>query len=229
MRREAHAYRKRLKGATTVMHNTQSTQSAKRWGTVLGSLRQIPRRLRANRALLPLALTLILILGLAALLGALGQQRANATMRPSASAPLLVARADYHSETVLRGQDLEMNVAISQTGNDCQAALNGGVCLRYSVVLDERPVMAGYGVIPMADVKVTSTMIKVTVDTRKVPNFVHTVGTGGQISVTWKTSSPPAGAAASAQVNKPQKATVQGGIASYSLPSSGVVATIIYR
>jgi hypothetical protein len=171
---------------------------------------------------------LMLILGMAALLGTLGQQRSNTNAHASTTRPLLVARADFHAETVFQGKDLELNLAISQTGNDCQAALNGGVCLRYSVVLDENPVMAGYGVLPMADVYVTPTTIGVTVDTRRVPHFVHTVGTGGRISVTWKTMSP-AGAAASAQVNRPQKATAQGGIASYSLPSSGTIATIIYR
>lgn len=229
MRNEAQGDSKWLKGASAVMHNTHNTRKSRtRWSTVVRSLRRLPRRLRANRALLPLALTLIVILGMAALLGTIRQQHSNVGARPSATATLLVARADYHAETMLRGKDLEMNVAISQTGNDCQAALNGGACLRYSVVLDEQPVMAGYGVIPMSDVQVTSTMIIVTVDTRKVPNFVHTVGTGGQISITWKTTSP-AGAAATAQVNKPQKATVQGGIASYTLPSSGVVASIIYR
>jgi hypothetical protein len=143
---------------------------------------------------------------------------------------VIVVRADFHSETEFHGKDLEMNVAISQTGDDCQAALNGGTCLRYSVVLDEKPIMAGYGVIPLTDVHMTASSIVVTVDTGKVPNFVYVVGTGGPISIRWKAASAKA-AATSALVNKPQKALAQGRIASYVLPgpSTGAIATIIYR
>lgn len=196
------------------------------WSLLIAPLMQIPRRARSIRVLVPLALTLTLILGAAALLGNIGQQRAN-THTVGASS-LLVARADFHAETQFRGKDLELNLAISQTGDDCSAALNGGVCLRYSVVLDEKPIMVGYGVIPITDVRVTASSIGIKVDTSKVPNFVQTVGAGGPISINWKIASPAAGIA-SAQINRPQKATAQGGIASYALPSSGVIATIIYR
>lgn len=196
------------------------------WRSLIARLGRISPGLRRIRVLVPTILTLVVVLGTVALLGAIGQQRANTHSTGAAS--LLVARADFHAETLLRGKDLELNLAISQTGNDCQAALNGGVCLRYSVVLDEKPIMAGYGVIPMADVHVTASSIGVNVDTSKVPNFIHTVGTGGRITVNWKTASPST-AITSAQINRPQKATAQGGIASYTLPTSGVIATIIYR
>ena len=225
MRRNAQDYPKRLKGATTMMRNAQR---AKRRTTLLGSQRRIARRPRTNRALLPVALALMLILGMTALLGTLMQQRSNTNAHATSTRALLVARADFHAETEFQGKDLELNLAISQTENDCQAALNGGICLRYSVVLDENPVMAGYGVIPMADVRVTPATIGVTVDTRQIPHFVHTVGAGGRIAITWKTASQ-VGAAASAQVNRPQKATAQGVVASYPLPGSGTIATIIYR
>jgi hypothetical protein len=90
--------------------------------------------------------------------------------------------------------------------------------------------MAGYGVIPITDVHVTASSIVVTVDTRKIPNFVYVVGKGGPISLSWKTVSPKP-AVTSTLVNKPQKATAEGSIASYALPgpSTGAIATIIYR
>jgi hypothetical protein len=173
-----------------------------------------------------LVLAPILLVGGVAIL--IRQHQTNIAV--AGPAPVVVARADFHSETELQGKDLEVNVAISQTGNDCQAALNGGMCLRYSVVLDEKPIMAGYGVIPIADVHVTASSIVITVDTRKVPNFVYVVGKGGPISLSWKTVSPKA-AVTSALVNKPQKATAAGSIAGYVLPgpSTGAIANIIYQ
>jgi hypothetical protein len=195
------------------------------WSSLIALLARLPHSVPRTRTLaVTLILTPILIVGGVALLARQHQIKTAA----AGPAPVVVARADFHSETEFQGTDLEMNVAISQTGDDCQAALKGGVCLRYSVVLDEKPIMAGYGVIPIADVHVTASSIVVTVDTSRVPNFVFVVGTGGPISLSWKTVSPKA-AVTSALANKPQKAKAQGNIASYALPSSNVIATIIYK
>jgi hypothetical protein len=179
---------------------------------------------RGIRVLVTVSVSLLLILGTVALLGAALHQN-SVTHAIGSAAPLLVARADFHSETEFQGKDLELNVAISQIGDDCQAPLHGGVCLRYSVVLEEQPVMVGYGVIPIANVHVTASSIQVTVNTRKVANFVHVVGAGGPISISWKTASRVAGA----QTNRPLRATAQGSVAAFALPSSGAIATIIYQ
>jgi hypothetical protein len=185
------------------------------------------RTARGIRFLLTVSLTLLLIVGTVVLLEASSQQR-SVSHAISSAAPLLVARADFHSETEYAGKDLELNVAISQIGDDCQAPLHGGVCLRYSVVLDEKPVMAGYGVIPLADVHVTASSIQVKVDTRTVANFVHVVGAGGPVLIRWSTGRP-ATSVASAQLNRPLRASAQGSIAAYALPSSGAIATVIYQ
>ncbi len=197
--------------------------------SILATFSRVPQSVRRIRTLVPLALVLLLILGTAALLGTIAFQRANtqAAALPPGHA-VLVSRADYHSETLLNGQDLEMNLAISQVADDCQAPLSGGYCLRYSVVLQEKAVMVGYGVIPAKDVKVTASSITIKLDTRKVPNFVQVVGTGGPINISWKTANT-ASTVSAAMLNKPQKATAQGGISTYAFPNSGAIATIIYK
>jgi hypothetical protein len=196
---------------------------------------------RNVRVLGPPALALAIIAAGAILLGAMAQQRSSTGVNAGAAkaASMQIARADAHSETLYNGGDLELNMAITQTQNDCQAPLNNGVCLRYSVVLDEQPVMVGYGVVPLRTVHVTPSGITITVDTSKVPGFVNVVGSGGMIVMNWKTSS------SMAKANVPYKAAAQGSIGRYSLPSnsvssgatakapadanSGVIATIIMR
>ena len=207
------------------------------WNSLTARLTRIPTILQGPhraRVSLPVALTLLPMLGAALLLGMFAQQRTTARALAAPPAPAVrVSRADFHSTSLLNGEDLELNLAISQNGGDCQAALNGGYCLRYAVVQDlsascDTAVMAGYGVIPAADVRVTASSITITVDTSTIPHFVHTIGIGGPISLSWKTTTP-AGKAPSAMLNRVQKATAQGGIASYAVPSSGVIATIIYQ
>ncbi|HEY1388046.1 MAG TPA: hypothetical protein VGF38_05835 [Ktedonobacterales bacterium] len=201
----------------------------------------LPDGVRNVRVLGPLAVALAIIAAGAILLGAMAQQRSSTGVNAGAAkaASMQIARADAHSETLYNGGDLELNMAITQTQNDCQAPLNNGVCLRYSVVLDEQPVMVGYGVVPLRTVHVTPSGITITVDTSKVPGFVNVVGSGGMIVMNWKTSS------SMAKANVPYKAAAQGSIGRYSLPSnsvssgatakapadanSGVIATIIMR
>jgi hypothetical protein len=190
-------------------------------------LGRLPDGVRNVRVLGPLALVLAIIAAAAILLGPMAHQRPSvstgANVGAANAAPMRIARADVHVETLYNGEDLELNIAVTQTQNDCQAPLNNGVCLRYSVVLDEQAVMVGYGVVPLKNVHVTPSGIVLTVDTSKVPGFVNVVGSGGLIVMNWKTSS------AVAKTNIAYSATAQGGIGRYSVPSNGVIATIIMR
>lgn len=189
-------------------------------------LRRAPSGVRRLRGLAPLAVALVLILAAAAVLGTIAL--AHGGTQAAATSPLLIARADFHSETPYNGKDLEMNAALSQVGSDCQATLKGGYCLRYTVVLDEQAVMVGYGVIPASAVQVTSSSIVINVDTNKVAHFVHVVGVGSPVSISWKFAST-AGKSPSAMINKPQKATALGGISTYTVPASAVIATVLYK
>jgi len=206
-------------------------------------LRRLPSGVWNLRVLGPPALALAIVAAGGILLGAIAQQRTGVSTRANVgaakAASMQIARADAHAETLYNGGDLELNVAITQTQSDCQAPLNKGVCLRYSVVLDEQPIMVGYGVVPQRNVHVTPSGITLKVDTSKIPDFVNVVGSGGLIVMTWKTSSPMA------KASVPYKAAAQGGIGPYSFPStgassgptakapadvsSGVIATIIMR
>lgn len=211
----------------------------------LARLGWLPRGVRSARALGPLALALVLVLVWAILLGPFGLARPSAgATGPTGIASPLVARADLHVETLQNGKDLEMNLAITQTENDCQAALNGGVCLRYSVVLDEQPMMVGYGVIPRGSMSATASSVVLHVDTSKVPNFVNLVGQGGPITINWKaaaSASPaksglPQQAVRQAEVQGsiaryavPQKTAAPGGAAHYAIPGTTVIASILMR
>lgn len=188
-------------------------------------LGRLPGDVRNIRTLGPLALALAIIAVGAILLGPMAHQRPSVSAAHAAAdaAPMRIARADVHVEILYNGGDLELNVAITQTQNDCQAPLSDGFCLRYSVVLDEAAVMVGYGVVPLTTVHVTPFGIALTVDTRKVPGFVNVVGSGGMIVMNWKTASPVA------KTNVAYGATAQGGIGRFSVPSHGVIATIIMR
>ena len=181
---------------------------------------RLPSGVRNLRVLGPPALALAIVAAGGILLGAMAQQRTGvstgANVGAAKAASMQIARADAHAETLYNGGDLELNVAITQTQSDCQAPLNNGVCLRYSVVLDEQPIMAGYGVVPQRNVRVTPSGITLKVDTSKVPDFVNVVGSGGLIVMNWKTSSPMA------KASVPYKAAAQGGIGRYSFPSNGV-------
>lgn len=206
-----------LKGATSVAQHNRMP--------LIARIGRLPPGVRTKRTLIPVAVTVLLVMTAATFFGFAHLRQSSAAAGANGTPAVLVARADLHVEMQYHGKDLELNVAITQTGNDCQAPLKGGVCLRYSVVLDEQPLMAGYGVIPASAVKVTRTTIVLNVDTSKVPEFVNVVGTGTRIVVNWKT----AAAGASLKSNAPLKAAVQGNIAQYTFPSNGVVATMIYR
>lgn len=189
---------------------------------------------RQMRGLVPLGLTLLLIGGALLLrLGGTGVQsgaQANGThgmANTGASEQALaaptprIAAADIHAETVLQGKDVEINLALTQTQNDCQAPLNGGVCLRYTVLEDEQATLAGYGVIPAADVQMTPGVITLHVDTSTVHGFVYVVGSSVLINATWRIAASASNGAGS------QRANVQGGIGQYAIPSPSSSTTVV--
>lgn len=175
----------------------------------------------APAGLAPARLALALTMGLMMLLGAAsgphGAARATGATRHSQVAIAVshnpqVARADMHVESQVNGADLEINLAITQTENDCQAPLNGGVCLRYTVVSDERAVMVGYGVVPVADMKMSGGKITLRVDVGKTPGFMRITGPAPIIVMTWQAASGKSGAV--------QRCSVQGSIGSYSFSNA---------
>ncbi len=179
------------------------------------------RLARTVRELGPLGLALALVVGTVWLLGPGGAgatpnarhaSGANSGSAGQAGGALRIARADAHAEYVWQGQDVEVNLALSQSASDCQAPLNGGVCLRYSVLADEQARLVGYGVIPAADVRVTPGAITLRVDTRTVPGFVAVVGGRVRIVASWRAVAGPAGGQ--------QRASVQGAVGAYALASS---------
>lgn len=186
---------------------------------------------RVRRALGPLGLALTLVVGAVWLLGAGGANArssgpASGQRAQTAAVTAQIQRADAHVEMTVGGKDVELNVALTQTQSDCQAPLNGGVCLRYSVVVDEQGVLAGYGVIPATDVTVTPGGIALRVDTRRVAGFTQVVGPGQVIVVTWQ-------AAAGTRSGALQRASAQGGVGAYTIPrpsaSASVIATMLIR
>ncbi|HEU5348994.1 MAG TPA: hypothetical protein VFU63_10330 [Ktedonobacterales bacterium] len=199
----------------------------KRLSLIAHRLGRLPGSARNVRTLGPLALALAIIAAGAILLGPVAHQRPSASTGANVGAangaPMRIARADVHVESRSNGKDLELNVVITQTQNDCQAPLTVGFCLRYSVVLDEEPVMVGYGVIPQSNVHVTPFGIALTVDTSKVPGFVNVVGSGGPISITWKTVPP------TARVGVMRQVTARGTLVSHEIPTNGTIATMLVQ
>src|SRR5437588_725658 len=103
-----------------------------------------------------------------------------------AAAPPIRA-ADLHVDTILAHGDREINLSLSQTHNDCGGtALNGQVCLRYSVAADETLVEAGYGLIAPSALKVSGSSITLATNTATDPGFHLLVGHGGVLSIRWK-------------------------------------------
>jgi len=183
------------------------------------------------RRLGPVALTMALVVGAALLVGAGSpsarqRARAGADATPSATGAR-IARADLHVETEKQGKDWEVNVALTQTENDCQAPLNGGICLRYSIVVDEAAASAGYGMIPASDVTVTPQTVTLRVDTRRTPGFSQVIGSGLSISVTWHagrqvtTGGIPAGQMDANLARTQPAATAQGDVGTFVIPSAG--------
>ncbi len=190
-----------------------------------------PRDARAPRGFVPGVVTLFLVLAAAVLLAMSGQHPASATNANGSATntstvavrPALLARADMHADTPYKGEDLELNLIITQDANDCQDTLSSGFCLRYSAVLDEKTVLAGYGVIATSAVHVTPSLIVLTVDTSKIATFTHVVGKGVRIVMTWRTNAP------SAKGGILHGASVVGSVGSYRVPVHGVVASTLFH
>ena len=136
-----------------------------------------------------------------------------------------IGRADLHVDDLPGDEEREVNLSISQTQSDCQTNLRGQLCLRYNILVEDEPVEAGYGLIPLSAVTVTANTITLRVDTRHAPHITRTAGGGGLISITWSVSSglrQPSGATAALSAT-----TVQVSIVGYSIPSANVTAGVL--
>ena len=219
-------------------------------------LRSLPRMPQLQRlAELPgvwkkyrVAPMLALVLALAALFASSGQHPGAAshssatTTRalPAAAAGsvlpathLLIGSADLHIDSSSSAtnpnapgdEELEVNLTISQTQSDCQTPLSGAFCLRYNILIEDAPSQAGYGLIPASDVTVSGSTVTLHVDTRHEPRLIRTAGAGGVIVVTWRM---PAGLPRPAlHATGVATATVQGQMAGYVIPASGVLASVL--
>lgn len=118
-----------------------------------------------------------------------------------------------------------MNLAITQTQNDCDTPPHGQLCLRYTISADEVTSEDGYGLIPISAVRITPSTITLSIDTRHDPQMHLMTGHGGPISLTWSIPlglpHPVNQAAALAA------ATVQGSILGYAVPSTNVTAAVL--
>lgn len=177
-----------------------------------------------------LLLALALVIGAVVVLGQgaraqSGSLTANnrpAQQTPGGAKPMRLQRADVHVETPYKGKDLEFNVSLSQTENDCQGSFsNGGYCLRYAMILDEAPVLAGYGMVPASAVHITPGNIVIHIDTAKVPGFVVVLGPAQVVSVNWKQLD------AQSKVGSPMGASALGSLGAYPIPTSGPKGTVI--
>jgi hypothetical protein len=177
------------------------------------------------RSLGPLALALALMIGSALLLGWVSRSTGSAQSNRQAlgvAKTTKVERLDVHVETPYQGKDLEFNVSVTQTENDCQAAFtNGDYCLRYALIIDEAPVLSGYGMVPASDVHITPGNIVIHVDTAKVPGFVANLGSAQIVSVNWKQLQ------AQSKIGSPMMASAQGELGSYQIPTGGPTGTVI--
>lgn len=192
----------------------------------------------------PLALAVAFAVGAALLVGSGGESagqsvRAGAYTNTLSATGTRIARVDMHVETERQGKDWEVNVALTQTENDCQAPLNGGICLRYSIIVDEQAVSVGYGVIPSSDVMVVPQAITLRVDTRTTPGFSQVIGSGLSIAVKWHagrqvtTGRIAMGQTATSLARIQPPAMAVGDVGSFVVPGAGlatdVVATMIMQ
>jgi hypothetical protein len=156
---------------------------------------------------------------------------AHADTRPTARLPatgparVLMERADLHVDDLPSDAELEVDLSISQSQGDCQMALHGQLCLRYTILLGDRPVQAGYGLIPVANVTMSPPTITLRTDTRHESQFVRTAGPGGVISLTW--FSAAGWSHASARGTSFADAVVRGTLAGYAIPATHVTAGVL--
>ncbi|HEX9038842.1 MAG TPA: hypothetical protein VF808_17805 [Ktedonobacterales bacterium] len=140
----------------------------------------------------------------------------------SSSKPARLQRVDVHVETPYQGKDLEFSVSLTQTEKDCAGSFSSGAyCLRYALIMDEAPALAGYGMVPATDVHLTSGNIVIQVDTAKIPGFVVVLGSAQVVSVNWRRLE------AQTKAGAVMNASAQGALGAYRIPSSGPVGTVI--
>jgi hypothetical protein len=175
----------------------------------------------------PRSILRILVLPIALSLGVVAytvSQTIVHTVSPASgpAASQAIGRADVH----IYNSSVELNLSITRTENACQTPLNGQFCLRYSVVVDERAVQVGYGLIPRGAVRMTGSNIILSTDT-KTNRFHHVVGPGGPISVTWTEQPGSSSVAAANQTSSLSPAWVQGTVIGQALTGPGLEASVL--
>lgn len=150
---------------------------------------------------------------------------ASGAVRVAAGVPLRIERADLHVDGVSGESEFEMNLAITQTQNDCDKPPQGQLCLRYTISADEITSEDGYGLIPISAVRISPSTITLSIDTSHDPQMHFVAGQGGQIALTWFM---PLGLPHPVnQTAALAAATVQGSILGYTVPSANVTAAVL--
>jgi hypothetical protein len=153
----------------------------------------------------------------------------GASRRPVAPAPeLALGRVDVHAESNGRSP-FDLAVSLTRMSNDCATPLDGQYCLRYTILEDDdRPIQTGYGLISATAVQVNGSTITLAVNTSTYPGFHRTTGKGGLIALTWTISSPSPAAMIGHETTQLYKATVQGSIVGYVIPSASATASALF-
>lgn len=135
------------------------------------------------------------------------------------AASMLIGDADVHVD-VNTGR-FEINVSISQTQNNCGTrALNGQVCLRYSIASNDTAIASGYGLIASSAVQVTGSSITFSPSTRFGPS-------SGVISVTWKALPGALPMTADGNTSTLSPCSIQGSVFGYKLTGTLVQAHML--
>lgn len=143
----------------------------------------------------------------------------------AASPPLRLGKADVHAEV----NGFELAVSITRMSNDCDAALNGNYCLRYSVLdEDEHPLQSGYGLIAPTTVQVHGATITLSVNSAAARGLHHLVGRGGPIAITWTLTSASPKTTIKGETTQLHLAAVSGNVIGYAIPSADAVAAVTF-
>lgn len=166
---------------------------------------------------------LAIVLAGVGVVAARAQPQVNAASAPAAAQ--LIERLDAHVDDLPSAPELEMDLSLSQTIDDCGVPLHGQFCLRYSISEDDVPVQAGYGLIPASQVKVHGPVITLVTNTARDPGFVRVAGAGGVIAVTWTAfGSLPRVAS---HVAAMQGTSAHGTIVGMAIPSTNVTSAVV--
>lgn len=118
-----------------------------------------------------------------------------------------------------------MDLAITETQNDCGTPPRGLLCLRYTISTGDVATENGFGLVPISAVKVSLSTITLSIDTAKDPHMNLLAGKGGLISLTWSMplGLPHPGSQGAALAT----ASVHGTILGYVIPSTNVTAGVL--